>query len=203
MKTVYVIGNERAYVSMFQYNGWETVDHAEYADFVQFTGGSDVSPMLYGESKHYTTGNNPARDDFEADIFFNAVKEGKNLLGICRGAQFLNVMSGGEMWQHVDNHAVAGGHVLKDLSTRDLIPVSSTHHQMMRSSEDARVIANAHLSTRKEGDTHHESNPKQDEEVVWYEHTKSLCFQPHPEFFTPDHPCQTYYFNLINRMFGE
>ena len=201
MKKVYVIGNERAYVAMFQNNGWDVVDNAEEADFIQFTGGADVSPMLYGEAKHPATDNHPDRDAMEADIFFNAVKEGKGLLGICRGAQFINVMSGGEMWQHVDNHAVMGGHELKDCKTGDSIPVSSTHHQMMRSAA-AEIVATAHLSTRKEGDTYHQSNPKVDEEVVWYENTKSLCFQPHPEFFSPDHPCQVYYFNLINRMFG-
>jgi len=202
MKRVYVIGNERAYVNMFLANGWETVDCVEYADFVQFTGGADVSPMLYGEGKHHTTGNNPARDDFEADIFFEAVALGKGVLGICRGSQFLNVMCGGELWQHVNNHAVGGGHMLKDLTTGDEIQVSSTHHQMMRVGQgNGKVVATANLSTRKEGDTYLVSNPTQDVEVMWYEDYKALCFQPHPEFFGPDHPCQDYYFRLIERMY--
>lgn len=32
------------------------------------------------------------------------------MVGICRGAQFLNVMAGGKMIQHVEGHAIHGTH---------------------------------------------------------------------------------------------
>ncbi|MNY79889.1 hypothetical protein D3C86_2207250 [compost metagenome] len=41
-----------------------------------------------------------------------------------------------------------------------------------------------------------------DTEVVYYPDTKSLCFQPHPEFFRADHECFKYYFDCIEHVHG-
>ncbi|NOQ73267.1 MAG: hypothetical protein GQ574_14770 [Crocinitomix sp.] len=204
MKTVWVIGNEMGYVNMFLANGWDVVDNMYDADFVQFTGGADVSPELYGEELHPTTHHSPVRDHKEMAIFEEAVTLGKGLLGICRGAQFLNVMSGGSLWQNVNGHTIGGTHLLTDVLTKEEVEVSSTHHQMMRKGNKGVFVATAAgFATKKESDTEVVRNSPVDTEVVWYEDTKALCFQPHPEFFEPDHPCQAYYFKLINRMFGE
>lgn len=203
-KIVHVIGNEAAYMQMFLKNGWDVVGSPDDAEFIQFTGGADVSPMLYGETKHPTTYSNPKRDEFEAGVFDKAVNEGKNLLGICRGSQFLNVMCGGSLWQNVNNHAIRGTHPALDLLSGNYIDVSSTHHQMMIPDSAGEVVATAQLATIKESDELVLKNSKEaDIEVVWYGEEKALCFQPHPEFFQPDHPCQEYYFDLIDRFFGE
>jgi len=129
MPKVYVIGNDYPYEKMFERNGWELTSY-EDAEFVQFTGGEDVSPILYGEN-NVGSGCNPRRDVVEVAIFRDAFRKQKNLLGICRGSQFLNVMSGHSLWQDVDQHAIGGGHIaiLYDGSE---VKVSSTHHQMMR-----------------------------------------------------------------------
>ena len=158
-------------------------------DLVVFLGGEDVDPALYHESCLSRTTINKKRDRFEITQFEEYKDRPK--VGICRGGQFLNVMSGGEMWQDVDNHTT--NHGLVDLLTRDdhfydYMEVTSTHHQMMRPSEDGEVLAIAweatrfHSGARTDNKTELPARPIFDTEVVFYEKTNSLCFQPHPEY---------------------
>jgi len=140
--TVYVVGNYPEYRSMFKANGWVAVDHLEDADLVQFCGGADVSPSLYGEGLHHTTRVNSARDKYEATVFEWCFEHNVPMAGICRGAQFLHVMNNGKLWQNVNRHAIAGTHTSFVLKNEDrprsatlYVEVSSTHHQMMRAGE--------------------------------------------------------------------
>lgn len=66
------------------------------------TGGSDVNPSSYGQVRHYTT-DNPAldRDAWEFALVRGAIARRLPLLGICRGAQVLNVALGGTLHQHL------------------------------------------------------------------------------------------------------
>lgn len=122
-----------------------------------------------------------------------------------RGGQFLNVMNGGRMWQHVDGHAGCGNHDLVDEITGEVVRVTSTHHQMMRPASDGLVLATARQSKLKiaDGDEwhiEHDSKERPEElkdvEVVWYEDSKSLCFQPHPEY-GGNADCTNYFFTLL------
>jgi len=56
------------------------------ADLVIFTGGEDVSPIIYGETQsHKYTQSDIHRDNVE-QVFFRMAKDlGKPILGICRG----------------------------------------------------------------------------------------------------------------------
>ena len=66
------------------------------------TGGGDVDPALYGEERHPLTEDaEPGRDEFEIDLARRAVDADLPLLGICRGAQVLNVAAGGTLVQDV------------------------------------------------------------------------------------------------------
>ena len=107
------------------------------------------------------------------------------MAGICRGGQFLNVMNGGSMHQHIEGHTQS--HYITLYSGRE-IPVSSTHHQMMIPGCDGIVKAWADICTQ------------QDAEVIIYPTSNCLCFQPHPEFFSTEHPCQEYYFNVLSEV---
>ena len=64
-----------------------------------FIGGSDVTPMYYGHNKEPYTSINTERDIEEFDIFSQASALNKKCIGICRGAQFLCVASGGKLIQ--------------------------------------------------------------------------------------------------------
>jgi gamma-glutamyl-gamma-aminobutyrate hydrolase PuuD len=186
---------------MFVSNEWSVVDNPDDAEYIQFTGGADVSPMLYGEPRHPRTGNNLRRDEEEAEIFFE-YKDLKKMLGICRGGQFLNVMNGGVMYQDVNNHAIGGTHAAVISDTGRIVQVTSTHHQMMRTEYLGKKLVTANLSTYKEngyGDNIKGWFEEEDNEVIFYENTSSLCFQPHPEYVNPEHECQRLYFDLINQ----
>lgn len=206
MPKVYIVGgNGNGYGRMFQSAGWVLGSSILDADLVQFTGGEDVTPALYGEAKHQYTGNSFERDLYEAGYFAIAQRMNIPMAGICRGGQFLNVMSGGKMYQHVSAHATGRDHQLTDLETGRSIEVSSTHHQMMRIGADGVLLAEANLGGFKEfvedGQVQR-AGVGVDTEVVYYASTKALCFQGHPEFFGPEHECFQYYFELIERCHG-
>lgn len=205
MKNVFIVGYAPEYAKMWLNNGFYVVDKMEEADIVQFIGGADVNPKLYGERPHPTTTFSGYTDEQDIASFQQAKKLNLPCVGICRGGQFLNVMSGGSMWQDVDGHATRNGHHLVDHLSDETILVSSTHHQMMRPSDEGLVLATATESTYRQscGDVpEHSSGDHSDVEVVYYDKTDCLCFQPHPEFFDKDHECQQYYFSLIEHCFG-
>lgn len=206
MPKVFIVGAAYQYADMFGKMGWDVVDDPLVADLVQFTGGADVSPDFYMEAPHPQSSCNMHRDMAELRIFELSLELGLPMAGICRGGQFLNVMSGGEMWQHVDGHAINGTHMATDVATGRPVSVTSTHHQMMRPSEEGQVIAYAHESSFRErmlnGKVRRDSTEgHRDPEVVFYKHTNSLCFQPHPEFPRFDE-CREYYFECIKDCLG-
>lgn len=199
MPNVFIVTPQTGYAKMFLDNGWAVVDDMKNADLVCFTGGEDVSPDLYGEERHPHTGSYKPRDKYEIQEFNRAVELDIPCVGICRGGQFLNVMNGGKMYQHVENHC--GAHYLTDIESELQVLVSSTHHQMMRPAKHATLVAYAELEGGKEWMEGHDicktfAGP--DTEVVWYPQTLSLCFQPHPEFNGYEE-CTKYFFDLINR----
>jgi gamma-glutamyl-gamma-aminobutyrate hydrolase PuuD len=207
---VLIVAENFQYGRMFEAAGWKLVDDIRSADMIQFTGGEDVTPAIYGEERHPHTGFSFERDVYEAGYFAIAERMGIPMSGICRGGQFLNVMSGGRMYQHVSAHATGRNHDLVDVNTGRAISVSSTHHQMMIAGPDSVLVATANLGGFKESVQRIGEDKtgvvrvvdKQDVESVYYPNTQALCFQPHPEFFNPGHECFEYYFELIERHHG-
>ncbi len=188
MKKVYIEYGGVAYARLFTALGFLVVHAPEAADLICFTGGSDVSPALYGDKAHPTTHSDPWRDEKEKRLFQWAHEHAIPMVGICRGGQFLNVMSGGRMYQHVTEHGVS--HDMIDLETGETIFVTSTHHQMFMPSEDATIVALAHLRGHREwydGDVKRIDVAEHDNEVVFYRKTGCLCFQPHPEMYLDHH----------------
>ena len=199
MAKVCIVNSSPEYESMFRSAGWQVVSDAAEANFLQFTGGADVSPDLYSTLPHPKTQNNPERDRKEEKLFDWALRNSKPMAGICRGGQFLNVMCGGSMWQHVDNHAIRGTHEAVDMLTGRVLRVTSTHHQMMRPAGTAVIVMAADLSTKKETVTStgsiltsFEKGKNLDIEALYYEGEKVFCFQPHPEFYGHDSLAHAY-----------
>jgi putative glutamine amidotransferase len=78
------------------------------ADFdgVLFAGGEDVDPAFYGEEKKYDTVDvNYGRDQFEMKLLEHALHRRLPILGICRGAQVINVGFGGTLYQDLAQDA--------------------------------------------------------------------------------------------------
>ena len=202
---VLIVNSNSQYDQMFLGRGWELTSRLDEADLVQFTGGSDVTPALYGSQKHPETMYDIHRDQEEFRLFEACVALDKPLAGICRGGQFLNVMCGGSMYQHVNNHGLFGTHPMVILSTGKIIDVTSTHHQMMIPHEDGAVLAVASESTSyeyMEGSKIRYVRPSRgkDVECVYYEAENALCFQPHPEYLDKDSACQQWYFDQLEEI---
>ena len=204
MLKVFIIQSNSEYRKMFEEAGWEVITNLvnDVPDLVCFTGGEDVHPSYYGEKDHPFTYANTERDHREHHQFNSFVEAQIPMVGICRGGQFLNVMNGGKMYQHVTNHT--GSHLITDVHTKEALLATSTHHQMMRPGIAGKVIATAEMNGSKQhmnGDKIvTQTSPEPDYEVVFYPHTQSLCFQPHPEFGSDK--LKTYFFSLLNRYLG-
>ena len=71
-------------------------------DGLLLQGGSDVSPLSYGEDplRPQWAGDEP-RDRYEIDLIRAFVDAGKPVFGICRGVQILNVAFGGTLYQDI------------------------------------------------------------------------------------------------------
>ena len=74
-------------------------------DGLIITGGRDLDPGAYGQQPHAATdeavAENRQRDALEFALLRGAVRRGIPVLGICRGAQVLNVALGGTLHQHL------------------------------------------------------------------------------------------------------
>ena len=74
-------------------------------DGICLSGGPDLDPAAYGARAHEQLGpTEPALDRFELELARAAAAVGLPLLGVCRGAQALNVARGGTLHQHVEGH---------------------------------------------------------------------------------------------------
>ena len=121
-------------------------------DGLLLSGGADLDPARYGRQDRGSTGVDPERDALEAEAWAVAQARGLPVLGICRGFQAINVLSGGTLLQDVDGHAgrswgqgpaathplrVAPGTRLARLlfptnARGGVVRVNSYHHQAIR-----------------------------------------------------------------------
>lgn len=180
---VHIVGGGKQYADLFTSLGHE-LDDEWRSDLIVFTGGSDVNPMLYGQTTHPYTQSSINRDEDDIKAYLRNLYKPK--VGICRGAQFLHVMNGGRLYQDVDNHAVQGTHKLVCKASGQEWDVTSTHHQMMAPGVGV-VVGVANQTTYVDSHIKYENVREQipqDIEVVM--HPKALCFQPHPEFYGAD-----------------
>lgn len=77
-------------------------DYACALDGLVLMGGSDVCPETYGETALRPEWNGDRiRDDYEIALLRAFIAEGKPVLGICRGAQVINVAFGGTLYQDI------------------------------------------------------------------------------------------------------
>ncbi|CAN5223709.1 gamma-glutamyl-gamma-aminobutyrate hydrolase family protein [soil metagenome] len=130
-------------------------------DGLIITGGKDVNPARYGQQPHETT-DVPRldRDAWEDALLTGAIARELPFLGICRGAQMLNVALGGTLHQHLpdvvgtNKYQLGGGnfsHIPVDIEAGSTvarlideteIEVEVYHHQAIdRVAEGLRVTA--------------------------------------------------------------
>ncbi|MCB0627922.1 MAG: gamma-glutamyl-gamma-aminobutyrate hydrolase family protein [Saprospiraceae bacterium] len=222
---VLVLG-EKSYHQFFIDKGWKVSptlpphkDAINRFDLVCFTGGTDISPLLYDESPHKKTQfHDSARDVLEVHIFNIAVMNKIPMVGICRGAQLLTALNGGKLIQHVKNHN--GYHNI--VTDEGMINVSSSHHQMMYPWDIDHILlgyskelSNTYEGRSKEIGNHYyqhsqyfpteaydEKGYVKEPEVVYYPQTNALAHQAHPEWMTETSPYYQYFFKTIEQYLG-
>ena len=80
-------------------------------DALLVTGGRDIDPAAYGQQSHPATDEpGTQRDAWEFTLLHAALKRQVPVLGICRGAQVLNVALGGTLHQHLPDVIGHSGH---------------------------------------------------------------------------------------------
>lgn len=193
---VHVIGGDPSVERMFVDEGFEVwAGNKNYQpDLVVFTGGTDISTALYCQGMEGAHEPDVARDMRELGQFFKYNNLGTPLVGICRGAQLLNVAMGGSMIQNLPAlhtgyrrvHRTDGYVSRTDSDTESYTgyQMHEDHHQGMIPSDRGIILA----SDTVDGTA----------EVVFYEGSglsDVLCFQAHPEW--GHSATKRYFFELL------
>lgn len=136
----------------------QTEKFSQLIDGLLIPGGLDIPASYYGQKKHKSSDLEDDYDkvSFEMKLIKNIMKDGKPILGICRGMQLLNITLGGDVIQDISNsikttikHAnVKNGvgytdiaHNVKIIDKKSLIfnitnkqefGVNSNHHQAIK-----------------------------------------------------------------------
>jgi putative glutamine amidotransferase len=67
-------------------------------------GGNDIDPAIYGGDVSSSPSVDPIRDAYELDVLAEADRRELPVLGICRGAQLINVHQGGTLYGDLKRH---------------------------------------------------------------------------------------------------
>jgi len=121
-------------------------------DALVLSGGGDIDPSRYDGKRHDTNYSiDQERDTLELELARRVIDSSIPTLGICRGAQILNVVQGGKLIEHIPDeigekvlhrapprepvtHGVKlkSGSRLAKILGRDQFDATSWHHQALR-----------------------------------------------------------------------
>lgn len=135
-------------------------------DGIIFSGGEGICPLKFNENPSQKVSYiNHSRDNFELALFREAYNRDMPILGVCRGAQLINVALGGTLYQDIFSQIQnCRGHMPQGMKVYDLfhqidieensklfdifknrkLEVNSFHHQAIRDiGKDLKVTATA------------------------------------------------------------
>jgi putative glutamine amidotransferase len=120
----------------------------EPLDGLIISGGNDIGAEHYGGDVRAEVNNDPERDELEISWIRRALRGGLPMLGICRGAQLINVVLGGTLYQDIrklrrltynrpgllptKQVRVDSASLVARVCGRTRLRVNSLHHQAIR-----------------------------------------------------------------------
>ncbi|MEN9225985.1 MAG: gamma-glutamyl-gamma-aminobutyrate hydrolase family protein [Thermostichus sp. HHBFW_bins_43] len=159
-------------------------------DGLVLTGGGDLCPSTYGEDPGHPKVRyvNSERDQFEVALAEAVMAQGIPVLGICRGMQLLNVVSGGKLIPHVPDVYDELDH----FNPEDRKPIRhkvslirSTRLHQITGAEEISVVSWHHQAIRDVPKGWRLSARSTDELIEAIEHEThpwAVAVQWHPEF---------------------
>lgn len=184
----------------------DAVGNLDRLDALVIGGGDDIEPVRYGAALEPTVKIDPARDELELEALDWAARRSRPVLGICRGAQMINVHRGGTL--HVDIYKVyVEAPRLRTVLPRKIVRVDpdSRLSRVLRQ-EECRVNALHHQSIDRLGQGLCVAARDVHGIVQAVEATDSpfvLGVQWHPEFLVTDKGQQRLYGALVAAVAGR
>jgi putative glutamine amidotransferase len=126
-------------------------DYARHLDGLMLQGGSDVSPLTYGEeplSREWM--GDRLRDEYEIELLHEFITAGKPVLGVCRGLQLINVAYGGTLYQDIVQQVPEARHHVTDAYEKNL-------HEIRLEPGGGLARLYPGLTTAKVNSIHHQS----------------------------------------------
>ncbi|MEJ8777540.1 gamma-glutamyl-gamma-aminobutyrate hydrolase family protein [Pseudogracilibacillus sp. ICA-222130] len=178
-------------------------------DGLYVTGGDDIDPTFFNEEPmeglRFILRK---RDMFEQKLIQKMLQQNKPIFAICRGAQILNIATGGDMYQHIygqmdkqllqhEQHAnrshqshfitIKEGTILYEVMQKKRMKVNSFHHQANRQVKQPMIVS----ATASDGIK---------EAIESTAHTFVVGVQWHPEYlYDTDIGTRTLYKTFIKK----
>ncbi len=173
-------------------------DYVRALDGLVLQGGTDVSPASYSEQPARPEwAGDRQRDLYELDLLWEFIIQKKPVLGICRGAQLINVAMGGTLWQDIPsqypNAIEHVDHDLYDELHHPLVFEPGSYLATLHADEAPRLVSSIHHQAVRElgnGIAVQARAPEDGmvEAIRWTGATYVLGVQWHPEFHDHGRP---------------
>ena len=157
-------------------------DYVKKIDKLILSGGQNVDPSFYGEEKKTDSKDYfLARDIWEEALIKEALAQNKPILGVCRGMQLYNVVTGGTLNQDIKGHG--------DLPPFELAHKITTDEesQLRKIYGKTQIVNSVHRQSLKDVASHLKVTARsQNDDVIEGVESQSghkfLGVQWHPEF---------------------
>lgn len=125
----------------------------KHGDVLFVPGGADVSSRNYKQAPSFYNGRANAHYEYLDEYLLKPwLETGKPTIGVCRGAQVINTVLGGDLFQHVYGHVqtkdrdVTTEAMYSDIEGFKVNEINSIHHQSIRNiAPDLEVIGWSHF----------------------------------------------------------
>lgn len=173
-------------------------------------GGDDIDPGLYmdlvaDEDEEGQAPMNPERDAFEQAMIAQALNKNLPLLGICRGAQLINVVQGGTLYPDIRDMRIKTSNKRTPFPTKDVLLAKNSQTAKILEREKTRINSLHHQAVDQLGHQLRIAGKDADGIIQAIEGSGEhfiLGVQWHPEYL-PQYPTQRRIFRSLVTAAGQ